>query len=104
MRDTILNVKTKTNFLFEPNKLLVKVLDVDIQNKQCLIYYELKETTISSQGRLNREWIDRGSMYISLDLISEVFDNGVLNQAVVNTILSQFNLELDTSQTEEEPL
>jgi hypothetical protein len=95
MQDAILNVKTKKDFIFNPNNLKIRVVSTDIVAKTAQVYYELTETGISSEGRQSREWMDKGNVTIPLDVIAGAFNQGgVPNQTVINAILANFNLEL----------
>lgn len=92
--DAILNVRTKKEFVFNPNKLLIRVIGTDIVTKKAQCYYELIEEGLSTEGRTSREWVDRGNVELPLDAVSNAFVNGVPNPQIVNAILANFNLEL----------
>ena len=95
MQNAILNVVTKKDFVFRPNKLLIRVIDANIVARTAKVYYELTEDGISTEGRESREWVDRGNIEVPLDAIAGAFNNqGQPNAAIINMILQNFNLEL----------
>ena len=95
MADLIINVKCTKQFVFNPNKLIVRTLSTDIPAGTAVIYYELSETSIDNTRYISREWVDRGNVTVPLALLAGATDGqGNLNPAVINQFLTAFNLEL----------
>lgn len=93
--DTIINVTPTEEFIFNPDKLLIRVIGTDIVNKTAQVYYELTESNIGTAGRSNREWVDRGNVQLPLEVVAGAYNSdGTPNQQVIDAILANFNLQL----------
>lgn len=93
--DTIINVTPTEEFVFNPDKLLIRVISTDIVNKTAQIYYELTESNIGITGRTNREWVDRGNAQLPLDVVAGAYNaDGTPNQQVIDAVLANFKLQL----------
>lgn len=96
MQDILFNVQSTFPFEFNPNKLMIKVISTDIVSKTAQVSYELIEEGLATQGRISRQWIDKGIVEVPLDIITNAYNqDGTPNITVINGILANFNLTLD---------
>lgn len=95
MQQVTIAVKTKKDFIFNPNKLMIRIISTDIVLKTAEVYYELTEDGITTAGRNAREWVDKGNVTLPLNVISNAYNaDGTPNPQIINAILNQFNLEI----------
>lgn len=95
MSDTILQVRSTKQFIFDPSKLIIRVIGSDLNNRTATIYYELIDESLAATGRTSLEWADKGNMVIPIDIIAGAFNpDGTPNKTIITAVLSQFNLEL----------
>jgi len=98
MSELILSVEPSKDFVFKPNMLEVKIRETNLVAGTVTIDFLLKETTLDNSRYVSREWVDKGTITASLNLIANARnEDGTLNAAVINQFLSVFNLQLKQS-------
>lgn len=96
MKEIKLKVKSKKQFIFNPNELTIRTIGADIENGISQVYFELKETGIDNSRYISREWIDKGNVSVPITLLAGARNqDGTLNNTVINMFLAAFNLEID---------
>jgi hypothetical protein len=99
MSDLILKVKPTKQFVFTPDKLIVRTLSANIPAGTSVNYFELSDSTLDNSRYISREWVDKGNVEIPLNLlVSAVNPDGTINVEIANQFLAVFNLEIDTEE------
>lgn len=95
MSELLINVQPTTQFVFEPTKLMIRVISTDIVNKKAICYFELKEDLETNPKYISREWVDKGNVELPLDALNNAYNSdGTMNEALVNQLLATFNLQV----------
>ena len=98
MSELNLKVKSTKQFVFNPDQLTIRTISADIANGTSQVYFELKETGLDNSRYDAREWVDKGNVTVPINLLAGARnEDGTLNNAVINTFLAVFNLEIDTT-------
>lgn len=98
MSDLILKVKPTKQFVFTPDKLLIRTLSADIPAGNSVNYFELTESTLDNSRYISREWVDKGNVQLPIEALVNVRNpDGTINIEVANQFLAAFNLEIDTT-------
>lgn len=91
--------ENKAFIRFTPNELLIRAIQPDLLRKKMLIYYELRNSDLTTEGYISRNQVESGSVEIDIDTLLMAVEDGnlenpVMNKYITNLVLQNFQLQL----------